>query len=211
MSHLETNRLIATRPVVEEQAPSSPTAPLGGRGPTLAGERVGGYELLERIARGGLGDIYRARSPHSGEVVALKLLRGGEDASPAELRTFEREYEAARRLAHPNLLPILDSGIHEGQPFYTMPLIAGGSLEKRLRAGPVDLRWSIQVLARTARAVHYAHQQRVLHRDLKPANILLGPDDEPLIADFGLAKMIDHASCHTLTGQLMGSVPYMAP
>ena len=91
-----------------------------------------------------------------------------------------------------------------------MPLVDGGSLEKRLRAGPVEPRWAARVLAKVARAVHHAHLHRVLHRDLKPANILLD-GDEPKVADFGLAKFLDHSQVFTVTGQLMGSAPYMAP
>jgi serine/threonine-protein kinase len=171
--------------------------------------RLGHYELLERIGRGGMGDVYRARQcPPLDRVVALKLLRTGEDF---EVRTFTREIEVARRLRHPNLLPIYDAGYLDGEYYYTMPLMSGGSLEKRLRRGRVEPRWAAAVVEKTARAVHYAHQQRVLHRDLKPANILLDDHDEPLIADFGLAKLLDQTLGQTQPGLLLGSVPYMSP
>ena len=99
----------------------------------LVGQRIGPYELLQRIGRGGLGDVYRARHAETGEEVALKLLRGGDEASPAEIRSFRREIDAARRLAHPGVLPIRDVGYRDGLPYYAMPLIHGGTLEKRLR------------------------------------------------------------------------------
>jgi serine/threonine protein kinase len=200
-------------PAADVNTAASPTTPVNGPARSerlLAGKHVGGYELVQRIGRGGLGDVYRARHEAGGAEVALKLLRGGEESTPAELRSFERECEVARRLSHPFILPILDAGVHDDCPFYTMPLITGGSLEKRLRRGPVDPEWGAVLLAKVARAVHSAHRRGVLHRDLKPANILLD-GDEPLIADFGLAKLLDHASCFTVTGQVMGSVPYMAP
>ena len=209
----DTDHSVTTPPIPDVLTPAGPTTPGAlGRGTLLfSGQQVGGYELLERIGRGGLGDVYRARPlSEDGPQVALKLLRGGDDAGAAERHSFDREYEAARRLTHPNLLPLLDAGVHDGQPFYTMPLIAGGSLEKRLRAGRVEPLWGVGLLIKVARAVHYAHQRRILHRDLKPANILLD-GEEPRVADFGLAKFLDHSSCHTVTGQLLGSAPYMAP
>ena len=183
---------------------------LADRRPSMRGQREGAYELLRRIGRGGLGDVYQARHVSTGDVVALKVLRAGDEASSAELRSFQREIDAARRLHHPHILPILDTGLIEGQPFYTMPLVGGGSLENRLRTGVVELRQGVQWLVEVARAVHYAHLQHVLHRDLKPANILL-EDDQPLVADFGLAKFLDQSSGPTMTGQLMGSLPYMSP
>ncbi len=180
-------------------------------GALRSGTQVGGYQLLQRIGRGGLGDVYRARSLTNNEEVALKLLRAGDDASAGELRSFERECEVARRLAHPFILPILDSGVHDGCPFYTMPIVAGGSLDKRIRAGPaIDPAWAAALLAGVARALDSAHRHGVLHRDLKPANILLA-GNEPRVADFGLAKLLDNASAFTVSGQLLGSVPYMAP
>jgi serine/threonine-protein kinase len=195
------------------QTPADATTPVSGPvrvGALRSGTQVGGYELLQRIGRGGLGDVYRARAP-TGEEVALKLLRAGDDASAGELRSFERECEVARGLAHPFILPILDSGVHDGCPFYTMPIVSGGSLDKRIRAGPpIDPDWAAALLAGVARALDSAHHSGVLHRDLKPANILLA-GNEPRVADFGLAKLLDNASAFTVSGQILGSVPYMAP
>jgi serine/threonine protein kinase len=214
MSPHEPNRPTVLPGGADVHTAASPTTPpVSGPariGALRSGQQVGGYELIQRIGRGGLGDVYRARSLSSGEEVALKLLRTGDDASPGELRSFEREIEVARRLAHPFILPILDSGVYDACPFYTMPIVSGGSLDKRIRSGPVDPCWAATLMAGVARAVDSAHRRGVLHRDLKPANILL-EGDEPRIADFGLAKFLDNASCYTVTGQIMGSVPYMAP
>jgi hypothetical protein len=179
---------------------------------TPGGWFLGPYELLEKIGQGGLGDVYRARQlPPLERIVAVKLLRGGDQASREEIRSFDKEVEVAQRLRHPHLLPIYDAGFAQGQHYYTMPFIAGGNLGGRLRQGPPDLRWSVALMEKVARAVHHAHQQGVLHRDLKPANILLDQADEPLVADFGLARFLDQHTAHTRTGQVMGSVPYMSP
>jgi serine/threonine protein kinase len=213
MSPHEPNRPTFLPGGADVHTAANPTTPVSGparSGLLRSGEHVGGYELIQRIGRGGLGDVYRARALASGEEVALKLLRTGDEASPGELRSFERECEVARRLAHPFILPILDSGVHDGCPFYTMPIVSGGSLDRRIRSGPIEPAWAATLLAGVARAVDSAHRRGVLHRDLKPANILL-EGDEPRIADFGLAKFLDNASNYTVTGQLMGSVPYMAP
>jgi serine/threonine-protein kinase len=203
-------------PTGEDANPSArPTTPFNrpadASAPARIGQVLGDYELLQRIGRGGLGDVYRARHVPTGAVVALKLLRGGDEPSPSELRSFQREIAVARRLSHPGILPILDAGLLDGQLCCTMPLVTGGNLEKRLRAGQVDRRQGVAILAQVARAVHHAHQRRVLHRDLKPANILLDEQERPLVADFGLAKFLDQASGQTLTGQVMGTLPYMAP
>jgi serine/threonine-protein kinase len=171
--------------------------------------KVGRYELLERIGRGGMGDVYRARQvPPLERIVALKLLRTGDEF---ELRTFLKEIEVARRLRHPNVLPIYDADALDGEYYYTMPLLPAGSLETRLRRGRPEPRWTAALMEKVARALHYAHQQGVLHRDLKPANILLDEHDEPLVADFGLAKLLDANLTQTQPGQLLGSTPYMSP
>jgi serine/threonine protein kinase len=192
--------------VAEADRPGRPSKP----SPHQAGRHtLGPYELFERIGRGAMGNVYRARQgPPLNRIVALKMLRSDDDF---EIQTFEKEIEVARRLRHPNLLPIYDAGQSEGEYYYTMPLALGGSLEKRLRQKRPDPRWTAEVMEKVARAVHYAHQQNVLHRDLKPANILLDERDEPLVADFGLAKLLDLTLGHTRSGQMLGSVPYMSP
>ncbi len=201
--------------------PSTQSMPSGGtlpadQGPTLlfagpTSRSVGPYLLDERVGRGGLGLVYRARrADGTGGEVALKYLRAGEDATPAERRSFARELEAARRLSHPGIVPILDAGEHGGMPWFTMPFIEAGSLERHLQAGPLPPAEAATDVARIARAVAHAHEHGVLHRDLKPANVLMGPDG-PLVADFGLARFADQVTGYTHTGQLLGSLPYMSP
>ena len=144
-----------------------------GRAP---GERFGEYELLEVIGQGGMGTVYRARLIGANLVVALKQVRPGGLGAAESARRLRQEVENAAGLHHPNIVPIYYVGEHAGQPFYTMALVEGGSLDQRLGRFQGDFAATALLLARTARAVHHAHQRRVLHRDLKPGNILLGDD-----------------------------------
>src|SRR6201997_3446951 len=136
--------------------------------------RVGNYEILEEIGRGGMGVIYRARQRHSRRIVALKRMVSYHADSRETLERFRREAEAAASLDHPNILPIYEIGQGEdGLPFFSMKYATGGSLQK---AGPAlrsEPRESVRVMARIARAAQFAHEHGVLHRDLKPGNILL--------------------------------------
>ena len=213
-----------------------PTPPDDGwmADPGLPGEEksrtFGDYELLEVIARGGMGVVYRARQLSLHRIVALKMIRAGEFASAAQQQRFRAEAEAAAHLDHPNIVPIYEVGEHEGQACFAMKLIEGGSLAGRMandegrmtsetveHAGRTfDIRHSSSVISKVARAVHYAHQRGVLHRDLKPSNILLDARDEPFVTDFGLAKRLDAQPSTlnlppTLSGAVIGTPSYMSP
>src|SRR5262245_11115871 len=170
---------------------------------------VGDYELLEEIARGGMGVVYRAGQVSVNRVVALKMILAGSFATEADLRRFRVEAEAAANLDHPNILPIYEVSEHDGQPYFTMKLAEGGSLEKRI--GELPVRQAAALLLKLARAVHFAHQRGILHRDLKPANVLLDAHGEPLIADFGLAKRVDGGVGATQSGAIVGTPAYMSP
>src|SRR5262249_36590285 len=188
---------------------TAPSARAPAPGP-MPGE-VGGHELLEEIGRGGMGVVFRARHRQLGRVVALKMVRAGQVASPDELHRFRAEAELAATLDHPNIVPLYEVGEHEGQPFYSMKLIDGGSLLRHLDRFRSDPRASAALVAVVARAVQHAHQRGILHRDLKPGNVLLDGEGTPHIADFGLARPLEGEAWLTQSGALVGTPSYMAP
>jgi tRNA A-37 threonylcarbamoyl transferase component Bud32 len=168
----------------------------------------GDYELLEVVARGGMGVVYKARQVSLNRLVALKMVLQGALATPRELARFRAEAEAAANLDHPNIVPIYEVGEHDGQQYYAMRFIEGTALTGHPRA---NARTESRRMATIARAVHYAHQRGILHRDLKPANILVDAAGTPYVADFGLAKRVDVQRSFTETGAVVGSPRYMAP
>ena len=174
--------------------------------------RLGNYEILEEIGRGGMGVIYRARQRHSRRIVALKRLVSYHADSRETLERFRREAEAAASLDHPNILPIFEVGQGEdGLPFFTMKYAAGGSLQKAGPALRAEPRECVRLMAKVARAVQYAHEHGVLHRDLKPGNILLDGNGEPFVTDFGLAKWLDTRTDLTRSLTIFGTPGYIAP
>src|SRR5438874_7848477 len=162
--------------------------------------RVGNYEILEEIGRGGMGVIYRARQRHSRRIVALKRILSYHADSQETLVRFRREAQAVASLDHPNILHIYEVGeSEEGLPFFSMKFAGGGSLLEAAPALRNEPRRAVALLAKVARAVQYAHGQGILHRDLKPGNVLLDGRGEPLVSDFGLAKWLDASSHLTRT------------
>jgi serine/threonine-protein kinase len=204
--------------------------------PPGEGRLVGDYELLEAIGQGGMGVVYKARQKSLGRLVALKMLRAGE--SPAEVQRFRNEATLAAGLDHPHIVPVHEVAEHAGQLYFSMKLIEGGSLAQWIaecRSQLADFPKNMQkdsaaLMAKVARAVHYAHQRGILHRDLKPGNILLSLSREPQVSarptltcgsrlndctphvtDFGLARRAQEDSSLTQSGALVGTPSYMAP
>ncbi len=171
----------------------------------------GDYELLEQIGRGGMGVVYKAQQLSLHRSVALKRISAGELASPTAVQRFHLEAEAAAKLDHPNIVPIYEIGVHQGQHYFSMKLISGGSLEELARRTSIPARDAALLLVRIARAIHYAHQHGVIHRDLKPGNILLDAAGEPHVTDFGLAKILEHEMGVTRTAEVLGTPSYMSP
>ncbi len=173
--------------------------------------KLGNYQILEEIGRGGMGVIYRARQRYSKRVVALKRVLSYHGDSRETLERFRREAEAAASLDHPNILPIYEVGEADGMPFFTMKYAAGGSLSRAAAVLRADPRECVRLMAKVARAVAYAHREGLLHRDLKPGNILLDSRGEPLVIDFGLAKWMDADADVTRSLAIFGTPAFIAP
>jgi WD40 repeat protein len=174
--------------------------------------RIGDYELLEEIGRGGMGLVYRARQISLNRPAAVKLILTGPLASVVERQRFVAEASAAAALEHSGIVAVYEAGEEDGQPFFAMQLIEGASLSTRLSNGPrFALREAAELMRRTALAIQHAHERGFLHRDLKPGNVLLDHKGAPHVTDFGLARRVDDDSRLTLTGAAVGTPSYMAP
>jgi eukaryotic-like serine/threonine-protein kinase len=177
---------------------------------------VPGYQILAELGRGGMGVVYKAWQESPRRLVALKLIRDSCLAGPEERARFQIEAEAVSRVRHPNVVAVYDVGSHQGQPYFAMELVEGGSLADLLAGRPQQATEAAAMIRSLALAVQDAHAHRIVHRDLKPANVLLVAEADgrwtPKIADFGLAKRLDsNSTAWTLDGTLLGTANYMAP
>lgn len=173
--------------------------------------RFGDYELIEEIARGGMGVVYRARQLSLNRIVAVKMLLFGQFSSDEFVRRFKAEAAAAAALQHPNIVAIHEIGEHAGMHFFSMDYVEGQDFGRILRERPVPARQIAGWLRTLARTVHYAHERGVLHRDLKPSNVLLDTAGHLRLTDFGLAKRLEAGSSVTASDQMVGTPSYMPP
>jgi eukaryotic-like serine/threonine-protein kinase len=177
---------------------------------------IGDYEVLEEIARGGMGVVYKARQRGANRLVALKMILSGKMASADERERFLREAELAANLDHQHIVPIYEVDEFQGCPYFSMKLIEGDSLSHQIKAkkragGRHDPQTAARLITIIARAVQYAHERGFLHCDLKPSNILLDREGRAYVTDFGLAKRASEDSAVSLSGAIMGTPSYMAP
>jgi WD40 repeat protein len=178
--------------------------------------RIGQYEVLGEVGRGGMGVVYQARHLRLQRIVALKMLVRGEFAEHDERVRFRAEADAVARLQHPNIVQLFEVGEHEGtdglsRPYFTLEFVEGELLSARLGGRPQPPSQAAAWLETLARAVHYAHEQGIIHRDLKPSNVILTKDGQPKLCDFGIAKLLAGSDVKTRSGTLLGTAEYMAP
>lgn len=171
----------------------------------------GDYELLEEIARGGMGIVYKARQKSLNRLVAVKMILAGNLASEVDMQRFQSEAEAAARLQHPGIVSVHEVGRHKGRSYFSMDFVDGRNLSEVIREESLPPRRAAGYVEQIAQAVHYAHQQTTLHRDLKPSNVMIDENDCVRITDFGLALNIAADSQLTGTGQAVGTPAYMPP
>ncbi|HXO93696.1 MAG TPA: serine/threonine-protein kinase, partial [Candidatus Acidoferrum sp.] len=174
--------------------------------------QLGNYEILEQIGCGGMGVIYRARQRHSRRIVAVKRVLSYRADSHGALQRFRREAQAVASLDHANILPIYEvSESEDGLPFFSMKLAEKGSLQENAASLRNEPRRCVQLMAKVAHALEYAHSRGILHRDIKPGNILLNDRGEPLVSDFGLAKLLDGNNDLTRSLTTFGTAGFIAP
>ncbi len=185
--------------------------PPAAQPPAVPPRRVGEYDLIEELARGGMGVVWRARQRRLNREVALKFVLEGVLPGETVARRFRQEAEVAAQLSHPHIISVYEVGEADGRYFISMELAAGGTLAQRLQQERFTPRAAAALAGQLARAVQHAHDHGVLHRDLKPGNVLFDAAGEPRISDFGLARLATGGSILTLTGAVMGTPSYMAP
>ncbi len=175
-------------------------------------QSIGNYDLVHKIAEGGMGTVYRGRHRVTGEIVAVKLLAKHMVSNPTYLQRFEKEYAVARQLDHPNVVRAIEQGIEDGQPFLVMEFVDGESIGQMLdHARRLPEAEAVRIICEAARGLHQAHSQGLVHRDVKPDNIMLTRDGQVKLADLGLVKELEADMNLTRTGRGLGTPHFMAP
>jgi serine/threonine protein kinase len=177
----------------------------------LVGQKLGQYQVVDKIAKGGMATVYKARQTSLGRDVAIKVLPAILMHDDSFLERFNREVDVISRLQHPHILPVYDYGEHEGMPYIVMAYIRGGTLADRITSqGPMSLSEVIRVVNQVAGALDYAHSKGIIHRDFKPSNVLMDEQGNTYLADFGLAKL-SGATVQITGTAILGTPSYMAP
>ena len=192
-------------PTSETPSPTITPRPMPGSG------FFGKYELLGEVGRGGMGVVYKARERDLNRVVALKMILASEWASVEEIRRFQAEARATARLRHRNIVAIHEIGEESGRHFFAMDFVEGESLSAIVARGPLVPEQAARWMVSIAEAVHHLHEQGIVHRDLKPSNVLIDSAGEPVVMDFGLAKVFDSENGATRSGAILGTPSYMSP
>jgi len=183
---------------------------------SLIGQSIGRYHILEQLGEGGMAIVYKALDERLEREIAIKVIRTDKlvpSALAKTIKRFEREAKALAKLTHPNIVPITDYGERDGTPYLVMTYIPGGTLKAQMKGLPIPWREAARILAPIARALENAHQQNVIHRDVKPSNILITQNGQPMLSDFGVAKVLEDKETMELTGTGVGigTPEYMAP
>src|SRR5918911_1577593 len=178
----------------------------------LIGRKLGKYILEEKLGEGGMAAVFRSLHPQFDRPVAIKILPPTVGQDPSFRARFEREGRTIAGLNHPNIIRVYDIDEADGLFYMVMDLLPGGTLEARIREGGLDRTWSADVIVKMAEALEYAHARGVIHRDIKPSNILLDAEGQPVLADFGIARLVqgDAEANLTSAGMVMGTPAYMA-
>jgi hypothetical protein len=195
-------------------SPGNETMARGRRGAKPPAEpfpEIPGLEFVQLLGQGGMGTVYQAHQRALGRDVAVKLVRFAGSPAADDDDRIRSEARAAARLQHPNIVQLFEIGEHLGRDYLVLEYVEGGSLAQKLKSAPLAPDEAARLLSAVSRAVHYAHERRLVHRDLKPANILLTPAGVPKVADFGLAKLLDREATQISSGAIVGTPGYMAP
>jgi eukaryotic-like serine/threonine-protein kinase len=180
--------------------------------PNLTLQTVGDYELIEKIAEGGMGTVYKGRHRETGDIVAIKVVSPHMANNPVLLRRFEQEYNAAKQLDHPNIVKAIAFGSAGSTPYLVMEFVDGETLGQKVeRDGAMPEKDAIRLIAQVAQGLHRAHKEKLIHRDVKPDNVLVSREGVAKLADLGLVKEVEADLNLTRTGRGLGTPHFMAP
>jgi tetratricopeptide (TPR) repeat protein/predicted Ser/Thr protein kinase len=206
----DSTRMPDAPPSPRPERPAAPLDPALEQAVADPTKHFGKYVLLQELGAGGMGVVFKAWQTDLRRIVALKFIRGVESQQDRE--RFFREAQLAATLSHPGIAPIYESGAHDGKHFFAMQYVEGRTFDHALAARPKPaLRTSVELLARVAEAVGYAHEHGIIHRDLKPSNVMVDPRGRAYVMDFGLAKSVRTGSSLTGSGFAVGTPSYMSP